>query len=93
MVGGFHAVSIRYASNACGAAKKLRELRFLSDDAPDLPLADCTKGSMCKCRYRHYEDRRIDFRRDVDFGLPLRAHMDDERRQIRGRRASDLTFA
>jgi hypothetical protein len=93
MAGKYHAVSIRCAGNACGAAKNLRDARFLSLDAPNLPLADCTNNSRCKCRYRHYGDRRIDLRRDVDFGLPLRTHLGDERRQVTGRRSSDLAFA
>ena len=93
MVGSFHAVSIRCPGNACAAAKNLRETRFLSNDAPDLPLQDCSNRSTCNCRYKHFEDRRIDFRRDVDFGLPLRLPPGDERRHVRGRRASDLATA
>ena len=31
--------------------------RYLSKDAPRLPLRDCTESG-CTCRYRHYEDRR-----------------------------------
>lgn len=93
MVGRFHAVSIHGPGSACTAAKELRETRFLSDDAPDLPLPTCSNRSACRCRYRHFDDRRIDFRRDVDFGLPSRIPPGDERRQVRGRRVSDLAVA
>lgn len=53
----YHAVSIRYRMNACEAAKQLTDKRFLSNEAPKLPLPECT-ASACHCRYEHYEDRR-----------------------------------
>lgn len=53
----YHAVSIRYRMNACEAAKQLTDKRFLSNEAPKLPLPECT-ASTCHCHYEHYEDRR-----------------------------------
>jgi hypothetical protein len=53
----YHAVSIRYRMNACEAAKQLTDKRFLSNEAPKLPLPECA-ASTCHCRYAHYEDRR-----------------------------------
>ncbi len=53
----FHAVSIRFASSACSAAKSLDGKRFLSGAAPRIPLPDCDVLE-CKCRFAHYSDRR-----------------------------------
>ena len=53
----FHAVSIKHATDACTAAKDLGGKRFLSADAPALPLPDCDAGN-CDCRFVHHEDRR-----------------------------------
>lgn len=60
----FHAVSIKYASTACSAAKSLDGKRFLSTAAPKLPLPDCDVLE-CSCRFVHHADRRDgDERRD-----------------------------
>jgi hypothetical protein len=53
----FHAVSIRYAADACNAAIAMEGRRFLSSAAPKLPLPDCDAAE-CKCRFRHHDDRR-----------------------------------
>ncbi len=90
----FHAVSIKFASNACSAAKNLEGERFLSNTAPDIPLADCNVGD-CKCRFVHHSDRREgDDRRN-----PYRAgiagetgeHKAEQRRGPRDRRGDRPT--
>ena len=68
----YHSVAIRYYGNAaCPAVKQfaiqptlstqappfLETQRFLSSEAPLLPLAGCTEKA-CQCRYVHYADRR-----------------------------------
>ena len=53
----FHAVSIRFLSSACSAAKSLDGKRFLSSAAPRIPLPECDVLE-CKCRFVHYSDRR-----------------------------------
>ena len=53
----FHAVSIKFASSACEAAKSMEGKRFLSSAAPRLPLPECDVLE-CKCRFVHYKDRR-----------------------------------
>ncbi len=53
----FHAVSIAFESTACSAAKSLDGKRFLSDAAPQVPLAQCDVQD-CQCRFEHYQDRR-----------------------------------
>lgn len=53
----YHAVSIRFSSNACHAAREIEGHRFLSSAAPRLPLPDCD-ASECSCRFAHHKDRR-----------------------------------
>ena len=53
----FHAVSIRFKAGACAAAKMLAEERYLSSEAPKLPLEGCDSAS-CECRFVHHKDRR-----------------------------------
>ncbi len=58
----FHCVEVRTGVPACEAARRLANVRFLSDHAPGLPVAGCT-GQICTCSYLHHEDRREDDRR------------------------------
>ena len=53
----YHAVSIKYASNACQAAREMDGRRFLSTAAPRLPLPECDVLE-CSCRFVHHKDRR-----------------------------------
>ena len=55
----YKSVSVVCASGACQAATALAEKRFLSSEAPILPLSDCS-SSACSCKYVHYDDRRND---------------------------------
>ncbi len=53
----FHGVSIRPSSGACRDVQALAEKRFLPNEAPALPLANCDVA-YCGCRYEHHQDRR-----------------------------------
>ena len=53
----FHAVSILPVETGCPAVESIKVQRFLSEDAPGLPLADCSVVE-CRCKYVHYADRR-----------------------------------
>ena len=53
----YHAVSIKFKSNACNAAKAMAGRRFLATAAPKLPLPDCDVLE-CNCRFAHHDDRR-----------------------------------
>lgn len=64
---GFHAVSIKFSSNACNAAREMDGRRFLSTAAPKLPLADCDVLE-CNCRFVHHKDRRAGKDRRSPFG-------------------------
>lgn len=85
----FHAVAIRPAANPCSAAKMAYGKRYLSTEAPSIPLPGCDRGS-CTCVYVHFEDRRAHQRRDVYLH---RAYVEGERKQERrirvGRRKAD----
>ena len=100
----YHSVAIRYDGNAaCPVVKQfpmqptlstqappfLETRRFLSSEAPLLPLAGCTETS-CQCRYVHYADRREQDRRStyVRSGTSAPAFMGRERRSGTDRRQS-----
>src|ERR1700687_1304351 len=59
----WHAVSVVGGPAACPATQGLRHKRFLSDEAPPLPLPECSAPWRCKCIYRHHSDRRATLRR------------------------------
>jgi hypothetical protein len=84
----YHAVSIVPGATCCGAARELRLQRFLSKEAPQLPLATCTV-STCRCSYKHFDDRRMKARRAADrIGQPP-PFSGTERRAPTGRRQTD----
>ena len=87
----FHAVSIKYKSNACEAAKKMAGRRFLSSAAPRIPLPDCD-ALECNCKFIHHKDRRdTDDRRNSygqGFGGGSTGKYESEQRK-RGERRDD----
>lgn len=86
----FHAVTIAPGLRPCPEARALQGQRFLSRDAPQLPLKNC--GSpQCECRYEHYDDRRKTGRRARDLGVSIDGYDGSEKRTKakRGRRQSD----
>lgn len=86
----WHAVSIISTGGSCEAARALKGQRFLSADAPRLPLMECTSAAACPCRYRKHPDRRAGPRREVEkTGLRRPPSEDQERRRRRGRRKTD----
>jgi hypothetical protein len=90
----WHAVSVVAGPMACPAIEGLRHKRFLSDEAPLLPLPACSSPWRCKCIYRHYSDRRATPRRATDRGASSSPKVGNERREKvgkRGRRADDQT--
>jgi hypothetical protein len=54
----FRAVRIVPAANACAAARRSAQQRVLLTAAPRLPLEDCDRIMGCRCRFKHYSDRR-----------------------------------
>lgn len=84
----WHAVTIGAPESACAAAQAYKGKRFLSVDAPWLPLEGCDV-KQCNCRYRHYDDRRGESRRQDDKPVGAAAPEQTSRRRSRGRRATD----
>jgi hypothetical protein len=87
----YHAVAIAKSSVACTAAAQLVGRRYLSKEAPLLPLAGCM-SKPCRCRYVHYADRRSEDRR-FPFGVRRSSepHVAGiERRSSERRKMSDL---
>ena len=90
-VSPFHAVEIRCTNNACQAAQDTHSERYLSADAPPLPLGQCDRPDQCQCRYQHHEDRRGNSRRGGESGLTAQQDAERvERRKLKGRRVDDV---
>ena len=53
----FASVSVHCDKGACDAAREISGIRHLVDEAPALPLAQCSADA-CYCRYFNYGDRR-----------------------------------
>lgn len=92
----YHAVSIKFSSDACSAARDLDGRRFLSSAAPKLPLAECDVLE-CKCRFVHHKDRRAGRDRrspfaPSGFGSATGSHQVEQRegKERRARRDEDL---
>lgn len=88
----FHAVSIKFQSSACQAARELEGRRFLSTAAPRLPLPDCDVLE-CNCRFVHHRDRRTGNERRSPFPahgfIGGTGNYEQEQRAGRDRRAGD----
>jgi hypothetical protein len=85
----FHGVAVKPPEACrCKAVAALEGRRFLSDEAPSLPLAGCDTPHACRCVYEHFNDRRTLVRRDTDSGLPAKEQPADRRLQT-ARRITD----
>ena len=86
----YHAVTIATGARCCSAAESLRETRFLSREAPKLPLANCDVLN-CQCTYAHHDDRRRGPRRAREMGVALDGYDGTEKRAApkRGRRKKE----
>jgi len=89
----FHAISIKFESSACEAAKAMEGRRFLSSAAPRLPLPECNSLE-CRCRFAHHadrrapKDRRSPFAAAGSFGSGT-GSFEKERRDRKDRRKND----
>lgn len=78
----WHAVSVVARAGSCERARGLRAQRFLSSEAPRLPMAGCSTPGTCPCAYKHHPDRRGPPRREEESsGLRQRATTSQERRE------------
>jgi len=91
----YEAVTIHSYKDKCPAAAQVAGQRFLSSEAPPIPLESCTSET-CHCVYMHHGDRRT--------GTDRRGHHESadgytvlpgqpNRRRTGGRRAGDLAVA
>ena len=86
----WHAVAIKPKGQCCEAVQARRTARFLSDEAPRLPLAECSTSDTCSCVYKHHADRRAHPRRqDETDGLRRSGKVTQERRMTHDRRKTD----
>lgn len=83
--GRFGAVEIRIRSGACNAARQLEGQRFLSKNAPALPLRTCA-AAQCSCSFSKLSDRRTDGRRFLQGGLTASLFIASNRRKKSDRR-------
>lgn len=85
---GHHAVSVRFdKKKCCVAVRELGMSRFLSSEAPALPLDGCDRPGRCTCVYRHLADRRGRAgRRATDHGFGEALYYGPERRSGEDRR-------
>ena len=65
----WRAVSVVPGGIACELALQLRGRRFLTREAPRLPLTECNRQNECQCKYQHLPDRRGSSRREADSGF------------------------
>jgi len=87
----WRSVKIRPGLIACDRVAGISGQIFLSQEAPSLPLENCTEQD-CSCHYIFLDDRRSGTDRRVEMGkldefLP---NLGINRRSIAGRRATDL---
>jgi len=86
----WHSVTVVLHDTSCAAATLCRNKRFLSQEAPRLPLPGCSNSEQCRCVYRHFDDRRSNLRRTADMGGALPSETPKTNRRLtRGRRAQD----
>lgn len=86
----WHAVTIVLRESSCAAAALCRNTRFLSAEAPRLPLAKCPHPEECPCTFRHHDDRRNGPRRTADIPGGLASDKPAvNRRGTSGRRTTD----
>jgi hypothetical protein len=80
----FHAVTIQAGRNCCHEARALQGQKFLSREAPSLPLKNCSSDD-CTCLYQHHDDRRAGPRRARDMGVAVDGWQEADQRVLKGR--------
>ncbi|MBT8098425.1 MAG: hypothetical protein KJO82_01675 [Gammaproteobacteria bacterium] len=76
----------------CQAVRTTDGRRFLSSEAPRLPMPECEDPSACQCTYKRFKDRRAEPRRtaDVSFDFAAQYRQTEQRDPINcGRRKDD----
>lgn len=81
----YHSVAIRYGRPSCPQVRQLSGVRYLSREAPRLPLVRCTVQP-CRCHYAHFDDRRVEDRRNPFGSRSAPSHVGFDRRREDRRR-------
>lgn len=85
----FHAVGVKPGRPCCPDVVNLKGRRFLSREAPALPLMGCKLR--CACVYRHFDDRRDHTDRRDPYGLRTSSWEQPDQPERRGRRGRRYT--
>lgn len=85
----YQAVSVIACNKACNAVAGVQGVRFLARQAPRLPLMDCDRPDLCRCRFEKYQDRRSAVQRSPYSNSTMVSFGGAERRGGRGRRGTD----
>jgi hypothetical protein len=86
--GPYRAVSIESNGlDCCDVARDQSGTRYLCNEAPMLPLADCTNSQQCRCKYQHWNDRRQEDRRSPVFSMASQYFDGADRRTDNDRRS------
>lgn len=90
----WRSVRIRPGLMACDRVRSLSGQVFLSREAPELPMANCTERD-CHCHYVFLDDRRSggDRRASLERLGEFVSSSERDRRRSPGRRAGDLVPA
>jgi len=78
-------------NTCCQAARDIAGQRFLTKNAPMLPLDDCDSDA-CICGYQRFDERRDEPRRLSDVGFDMASQMHDNENRAAtstGRRDDD----
>ena len=87
----WRSVKIRPGLISCDRVAETAGIVFLSQEAPTLPLENCTETE-CRCHYIFLDDRRSGTDRRIELGKldQFFPTYEGERRQVEGRRFADL---
>ncbi len=91
-VSAYHCVELVIPYDGCEAAMAHHGIRYLSAQAPTIPLPGC--GQNCGCRFKHHSDRRHEERRDPFSASALHTiYSDQKNRRLGGdRRRTSIEF-
>jgi hypothetical protein len=85
----YHSVAVVPGPGACQAARRCANQRYLSAEAPVLPLKECDAAT-CGCHYQHFTDRRAAPRRADDARVVrMQGVWRGMERRLAGRRVDD----
>lgn len=89
----YHCVIFIHGEPSCQAALDIKNISYLSNEAPPIPLHECDM-TQCNCHYQHKEDRRgAQDNRRLDFGITKELYgafgEQNRRKKKRGRRKED----